>query len=321
MMRLREDAPAEIPVMPFNLEPLPESTMGATVRTVGFGVTNGETQTGAGTKRSAFFTVNSLTSVHIGLGDETKNICQGDSGGPTLMDIGGTETVVAVSSFGSNFCMNESKVVRTDAYRDWMIEVYDAWDGPCQFDGECVTEGCRTPDPDCDSCGFDGFCATGCDKLDLDCPIVGFATDLCSNNDGCESRVCVEGLDDPRVKYCSESCETAGDCPAPLSICEDGACYVSGPSPGAQGDDCTAGSDCRSGACDPDHSICIEQCGDGLPECPDPYSCVKVGGVKACSIGSEGGCAVAAAGRTGAAGFAWLLAAFAALVAVRRRRR
>ncbi len=331
LMRLADPIPSGVPIHPFNLDPL-DNLVGEQVRTVGFGVTNGELQTGAGTKRSAFFTVAAQTSIHLKLGDESTNICQGDSGGPTFANLDGVDTVIAVSSFGSNFCTNESSVVRTDAYRDFLIEVFDAWDGPCQHDSVCVTEGCRTPDPDCAPCGLDGFCDSGCDKLDLDCPVVGFAGDLCDDNDGCESRLCVEGLDDPRVKYCSGSCDPSmpadTQCDPPLVVCQDngggGQCYYEGISPGAQGAACTEGAECRSGACDPDELFCIEQCGDGLPECPDPYECVKVGGVKACSFGDGGGCAVVAGRSRPSAPLrtaGWALLLVAIVFALRRKRR
>ncbi len=328
LIRLRDPIPDGAQIHPFNLDPL-DNLVGEQVRTVGFGYTDGVAETGAGTKRSAFFTVAAQTAFHLSFGDEDRNICQGDSGGPTFANIDGVDTVVAVSSFTSDFCMGASSVVRTDAYRDFLIEVFDAWDGPCQHDGNCVTAGCRTPDPDCAPCGFDAFCDSGCDTLDLDCPIVGFAGDLCDNNDGCESRVCVGGLDDPRVEYCSGSCDPSmpadTQCDPPLTVCRDdgggGRCYYEGISPGAQGSPCTSETECRSGVCDPDELFCIEQCGDGFPECRDPYECVNVGGVKACTFGDGGGCAVAAGHSPNSRSGAWCAWLLVAMVFAMRRRR
>jgi V8-like Glu-specific endopeptidase len=290
LIRLRDPVPAGTTIHPFNLDPLPD-LVGRQVRTVGFGVTDGDTQTGAGEKRSAFVTVTGQTAVHVEFGGGFANICQGDSGGPTFADLGdGVETAIAVSSYTTQACAGESGVVRTDAYRDWVIEVYDAWNGPCQHDFACVTDGCRTPDPDCDSCGFDGFCQSGCPAIDLDCPVGGFAGDLCGNDDGCETRLCVDALDDPRISYCSVPCE-AGECAAPLALCVGGVCHYDGPSPGAQGFPCEQGSECRSGVCDPADAICIEQCGDGFADCPDGFECRSVGSnVEACRLPEEGGC-------------------------------
>jgi len=140
--------------------------------------------------------------------------------------------------------------------------------------------------------------------------------------------VCVAGLDDARVTYCSSSCDPDGDplteCEAPLSQCldlegtGDYRCYVGGPSPGAQGASCTSGDDCRSGACDGEFDICVEPCGDGQPACPDEYSCEQVSGVSVCTVPhGGGGCAV---GGRGAAGGALLLVFGLGLALVRRRR-
>jgi MYXO-CTERM domain-containing protein len=292
LIRLAEEAPEEVPVMPFSQEPIDETWLGTEVTVVGFGVTDGESQTGSGTKRQISLTIDEVVEDEIGLGVPGRNICQGDSGGPTFIDMGGTDTVLAVSSYGSNFCMNRSYCTRTDVHVDsGLKEVIAAWTGPCAQDGECVTEGCgEFPDPDCDGCGYDGFCMPECPKLDLDCPIVGFAGAFCEVGDDCESRLCVQALDDTSVSYCSTSCETTEDCELPLGVCQDGQCYFSGMTPGTQGADCSNGDDCNSGVCHPDHDICVNQCGDGYPECSEPYVCGEVGGASACVPEEEGGC-------------------------------
>lgn len=333
MMRLQDPAPPEIEPMAFQLDPIPNDMIGETVRVVGFGVSDGVAQTGFGVKRTLFTQITSMAKHHIGYGDSGSNICQGDSGGPTFMDnFPDGEIVIAVSSYGANNCMAESQVARTDAYPDWLIEVYDAWSGPCQHDGVCVTDGCRTPDPDCDTCGFDGVCGSQCPRPDLDCELGEFAGDLCNTDFDCEYRRCVPALDDPRIKYCSATCDPEGpvldECTAPLSVCsnastDDHVCHYNGPSPGAQGHDCTDGSDCRSGACDGEFDICVEQCGDGLPECPGEYSCEKRGGASVCTFPSGGGCGCRAGGRGGRSGggIAMLLVAAVWVASQRRRRR
>lgn len=321
LVRLAE-APTGIQPMAFNVDPLDDSFLGAPVNVVGYGVTDGEAQTGAGTKRQVLLSIDDVTPEHIQLGDVNQNICQGDSGGPTILNDNGTDVVLAVSSFGSNACMNPSFVTRTDiSVDDFLLEVLAAWSGPCPVDGNCVMTGCGAfPDPDCGTCGFNGICGTGCPNLDLDCPIGGFTGDSCNSNDDCESRHCVEGVDDPRVKYCSESCETADDCQSGLTLCLEDAesgenlCFFQSPTPGSQGASCDDGSDCRSGVCHPDDDICIEQCGDGLPECPDGFECQSFGGSKGCLIPSGGcGCRASSPGGSAAAlallallGLAWI---------------
>ena len=81
MFELRDDSP--VPPMAFNLETLTvDDLIDKDVRVVGFGVTNGEEQTGGGTKRRVNLTIDGVTAAHLTLGDDTRNICQGDSGGP-----------------------------------------------------------------------------------------------------------------------------------------------------------------------------------------------------------------------------------------------
>ncbi len=302
LLRLEEPAPPEVEPIPINTDHLDESYAGAQVRTVGFGVTDGATQTGGGTKRFVYQELLGLTLGEIITGTETANTCQGDSGGPTFLDFDGTERVIAVTSWGYGGCLAESRQTRTDVYYDaFLEEVIDAWSGPCQQDNNCVTEGCRTPDPDCDICGFDGFCGTGCEKKDLDCPLGAAQGETCSNREDCETLLCLESPEDPRVKYCSTECDPDNldnfwSCQTPLSEClpeGDGTsyCRFAGLTPGVQGSECTEGADCRSSICYPSDggSICAEPCGGGEPECPAPYSCEDVGGASLCILPSDGG--------------------------------
>jgi len=334
LLRLESAAPVEVAPIPINTEPLDDSYIGAEVRAVGFGVTDGSTQTGAGTKRFVNLELKGVSSEHLTYGTEFTNICQGDSGGPTFLDFDGTERLVSVSSFVEGACDGESYSVRADVYYDaFLQEVIDAWSGPCKQDFDCVTDGCRTPDPDCDVCGYDGVCATGCERKDLDCPVSGFQGDPCNDREDCESLICLESPEDPRVKYCSAECDpdNLGDfwsCQPPLSKCVDAGdgknyCRFSGITPGVQGYECTEHSDCRSSICyPPNEGICAEQCGDGLPACAEPYSCESIGeGVDACILPEGGGCCQTSGARSGrtAAGML-LLAALVALLLVARRR-
>lgn len=331
MIRLAEDAPVEVPPVSVNLAALSQDDVGRSVRVIGFGVTDGASQTGAGTKRQVILDLATLTNEHIGLGDETKNICQGDSGGPTMFL--SNNAVLAVSSFGSNFCRDQSFVTRTDVYGNTFLrEVIANWgDGPCAFDGECGTD-CEFGDPDCDICALDGICGTGCERLDLDCPVTGFLGDLCDDGDGCESRICTEALDDPRITYCSRVCDPADpevpECPSPFE-CVEGFCKYTDVTPSAQGSTCRDGSDCRSGLCDAEETICVEPC-QSDDECGDLYSCETLGGQKVCTI-PRGGCLGCGAGvsgpgpawsgRLGGTALLFALAAFGYGAALRRRRR
>jgi MYXO-CTERM domain-containing protein len=302
MIRLRDPAPAGVTPMAMNFDPLDDSLVGDNLLAVGFGNTNGAAGTGGGTRRRALLPINEISGRLIGMGNDLVNTCQGDSGGPGIYTFDGVENVIGITSTGPVGCVGNSHMTRVDVYdTDFIIPILDAWDGPCQHDFTCVTDGCRTPDPDCDPCQVDAFCAPGCAQLDLDCPLAGFSGEPCENNDDCESRYCVAAHDDPRIHYCSDPCDPAQpvgeQCESPLSVCaafngDDPSCHYGDTTPGAQGYPCQDGADCRSGVCDPDDAICIEQCGDGLPECPAGYECASVGGdVSACRLPSDGcGC-------------------------------
>jgi MYXO-CTERM domain-containing protein len=326
LARLEEDAPTEIDPIPYNVAPLGLTDIGVAVRTVGFGVTDGELQTGFGIKRQVALTLDAVDYYHIGVGTATQNTCQGDSGGPTLARIDGEERVIGVTSFGSNACMDRSFMTRVDSMQDFLAQVVGAWDGPCALDGDCVTEGCAVIDPDCDVCGFDGFCGEDCENVDLDCPIGGRAGDLCGDKYDCETRDCMVAADDDRVSFCTVTCDPAHPletCPAPLSACVEGAdgprCAYAEASKSAQGWPCQDGSECRSGMCDATNEICVEACGEGEAECPEPYSCEDLGGNQVCTVPSdEGGCGC----RTGAgSSLPTAFLAFLFGIALLRRRR
>jgi V8-like Glu-specific endopeptidase len=334
-LRLAEDAPDGIAPLAPNFEPLdPARDIGLSLRTVGFGVTDGQAQTGFGIKREVRLTADEINFYHIGVGTATQNTCQGDSGGPTLASFGSEERIVGVTSFGSDACRARSFLTRVDSMGDWLEQVIDAWSGPCQLDGKCVEDGCRTVDPDCDECGFEGSCGTDCPNIDLDCDLGARIGDPCGDEFDCESRLCLPAVDEPRLSFCTASCDPARPvetCPPPLSTCIEGSggepvCAYSGPTPSAQGAACEEDSECRSGLCDTDNAICVEECGDGLPDCAEPYSCQKVGSARACTLGGdEGGCGVTsgAGGASRAVPWGTFLALFCALALplARRRRR
>lgn len=330
LVRLDRPGPASISSLPISTRELTEEDVGLQLRVVGFGNTDGEAGTGAGRKRQVTLPLKEVRPGHITIGDHLYNTCQGDSGGPTFAMFGGREYVVGVTSYGASGCAGLSALTRTDAMWDaFLTEVISAWSGPCQQDNVCVEDpSCDYPDPDCDPCGMDGVCIRDCPKPDKDCPLEGLAGESCADTLGCESRTCATAPEDDRITYCSMSCDPSvssekSGCYAPLTICEDqgdgtGLCGFPGITPSAQGAPCDDGSTCRSGMCDSIEGICVEPCGDGLPECHEDYSCQSAGELKVCAVPADRGCSMTHGGRSG---FGAVFLLLALLIAARRRTR
>lgn len=112
-------SPTTLKPIPFNKTALSSSIVGKSVRLVGYG-SNTHSNTGAGTKRTVTTTVSALNSLLIKIGSSSKQTCHGDSGGPALMTINGVETVVGVTSYGTDsstqVCINGGYDTRVDDY-------------------------------------------------------------------------------------------------------------------------------------------------------------------------------------------------------------
>ena len=307
LLRLARPAPENITPLPISTRHLTEDDEGLRVRVVGYGNTFGgddeNPASGAGQRRQVTLPLQVVRPTHIVFGNSQQNTCQGDSGGPSFGLFDGEEYVIGVTSYGARGCGGDSAMTRTDAmWDDFLTEVISAWSGPCQHDGTCVTDGCAYPDPDCDPCGFDGVCAADCPKPDRDCPTVGRATDFCDTDMDCEGRLCIPAFEDERIHYCSTACDPDAPssdtgCFPPLGRCDrqddgTGVCRFNGATPSAQGAGCNTPDDCRSGVCDVDEGICVEQCGEGLPDCIDGFQCRTYDSGQFCSIPqtNTGGC-------------------------------
>lgn len=110
--------------IPFNTKALPSSSVSTTVRLVGYGASNHQ-NTGAGTKRSVTTTIGAVTSALIKIGTSSQQTCHGDSGGPAFQTLNGVETIVGVTSFGSdtsntNVCNGGGYDTRVDVYSSFI---------------------------------------------------------------------------------------------------------------------------------------------------------------------------------------------------------
>jgi MYXO-CTERM domain-containing protein len=113
VVTLAQDAPVQ-PVA-WQRTPLPDIT-GKTVTLVGYGVTNAARQSGDGTRRVVDLQVVNYDETFIYYGDGQRGTCQGDSGGPMFADMNGTLTIVGVTSWGDQSCVQLGGNTRVDTY-------------------------------------------------------------------------------------------------------------------------------------------------------------------------------------------------------------
>lgn len=97
------------------------SWIGTELLHVGFGQSNGVTETGAGTKRAVAMPILTMNSTTFRYGDSRRNTCSGDSGGPALYRTStGAYLVAGVTSGGDEDCVSFGVDMRVDAYLDFL---------------------------------------------------------------------------------------------------------------------------------------------------------------------------------------------------------
>ena len=139
--------PTSIVPLRFNRSVLNSSWMGTAVRLVGYGTSDAAGAKGAGRKRAAHTTLGRVTSYLFNVGDANGQNCHGDSGGPALVNIDGVETIVGVTSFGTDPCDEGGYDTRVDLYASWI-------DHYLHPDAECT--------PDCKAGSCDDGCGGSC---------------------------------------------------------------------------------------------------------------------------------------------------------------
>ena len=235
-------------------------------------------------KREGSSQTTAALALYVELGADPSLPCSGDSGGPVLVTEVADEQLAAVVSRGDASCESYGKATRVDVHREGFIEPYLAATAP-------------------------GVVALG---------------EPCLYDEHCASGLCLQAVDEPLLRFCSQSC--MGDCPAPL-ICAEEACRYPLPSPGATGAACSDDADCLRGECLVDEGWCSLRCVSGRGDCPSDYECAHLGGIDFfCMPASSGGCcATTRAPGGGAAGSlpgtgALLFASMLLLAWTRRRR-
>lgn len=71
------------------------------VKLVGYG-TNSHANTGAGTKRTVTTNIVAANDLLVQIGNSNAQTCHGDSGGPAFQTLNGVQTLIGVTSFGSD---------------------------------------------------------------------------------------------------------------------------------------------------------------------------------------------------------------------------
>lgn len=166
------------------LDNLDSAWVGAELFFVGYGVDNGQRQSGNGVKRSVIMPISEVGSTQFAYETAGKNTCSGDSGGPAFfVDQQGNYLLAGVTSYGDTYCTQYGVDTIVSAYLGWLGVTGTAPNAvtqppadPCggeTFEGRCegsVVHWCENDQvyqADCaprgKTCGFsdiDGF--TGC---------------------------------------------------------------------------------------------------------------------------------------------------------------
>lgn len=185
-------ASGSTPVIPVMTPQNDNLAVGTSVTYVGYGIT--------ASPPGGFNTVRRRVTKTIGYLDEyfveyanpsTSGTCEGDSGGPGLVDVGGTEHVAAVTSFGDQNCTQLGASIRSKSVYTNFIAPYLADQAP--INGACPIE------TDCQVClnaSTDQQCGGGCAS----------ALAACANNAQCGALLdCYQGC---TTLTCQNDCNT-----------------------------------------------------------------------------------------------------------------
>jgi hypothetical protein len=134
----------EVSPLPLNKQKIDETWLGRTVEIWGYGKISYLTSLTSPHKYKASLKIDKLGATigsrvipnTLRLTSEKSSPCQGDSGGPYLMQLNGSQHIVAVHSFGNALCVGVEGAFRVDAYSDWIVSVVNAL-GVCQRDDDC----------------------------------------------------------------------------------------------------------------------------------------------------------------------------------------
>jgi MYXO-CTERM domain-containing protein len=284
LVLLAGPAPAPATPWPLRSTPLDDSSVGASVRLVGYGLTSA-TGGGLAAKRQGTASIASVSATTFDLSPNPSLTCGGDSGGPAFLTEDTTEYLAGITSAGDVDCSVFSRMTRADVYRDYVADFVTATSPGAAAAGQ--------------RCYYDGHCAAGTCFFPADAPTVGYCAAPCTGDDDCAAGMsCVDAPPDGRQ------------------------CRYAQPSPGALGSPCTDFADCDALLCahDADGAWCSTICQLDVPSsCPDDFTCAtdtEQPALDACFPAPAGGCTCTAGAGSDAAPLLIVLAAI-----LRRRRR
>jgi len=137
LMHLTQPA-AGVPAYPYNKTGFDNSFLGKNILYVGFGVTNGKSQSGGGIKRSGhmkIMTYDKGTYVST-YGDS--GVCFGDSGGPGLLEVAGLWSVIGINSSvwspNPDPCSGAAVQTRVDGFSPWLKTTMEKNPPDCRTD-------------------------------------------------------------------------------------------------------------------------------------------------------------------------------------------
>ena len=170
-----------IPMYKLNSQKFDSSFLDKKVFYVGFGVTDGNKNTGSGIKRSGWIPIYNFDSQTYWSDYNGTGVCFGDSGGPGLVNFGDEWRIIGVNSWvasmGYDPCKGISAQMRVDANHSWLVDTMndfakECWNGGgkcactpgCMGDGHCNDDICKVR-----TCRQTLECLGTCGKDELDC--------------------------------------------------------------------------------------------------------------------------------------------------------
>ena len=348
-------ANAQMPVIPITDSP-DQLAVGTRLTSVGYGRITPSNAAGGDntTRKSIQLTVQELSSTHVGYRYQNGNICQGDSGGPALRGTGTAERVVAVHSYVTGDCTQQSYSVRLTLASNYSFlqaqlakavpgegcdvctRSENSGDNPCAAkQAECLADATCASYVECRNKCADATCLVACDgKFPRALAKFNAAAYCTCGASSCKSLCTGECRGAPQCGYALPrdacgTCSTAGCCDAVSACAADTDCYVCLKS-GAEGNPACATNRLRKAVADCAATKCKTECASdpigqgGEPAAPPP------GTTPAGPGGSEGGsttttttsgCSVSDQPSSSAPGLGVVVALGAIVGLVGRRRR